>query len=414
MKLNKTLLVAALSLGLAGAANAACSTATATHIYITGSTAFRGATIKAIEACLSPGFNYAAYKESASFAPYVTARQTAGYINYYGNLAADGACVVIKCAWSGSEAGYQDVVKCTTQKEGFMDDTIGGFGVANIDSTAAVPNTSDSHAVDIAMSDTSQPFSKPASRSPVIANICKAGIIPFVWVKNAQTAADISANADYNDLVNVTHPQLRVAIQTGSKLSLFTGKPDQNKYVYVAGRDNNSGTRANALLDLGYPVTQPVGQTIIGGATGAPTLGALGNGGQSSGGTLGNTLLITGSAAAADSINGGTGWYAIAYMGKADALTREAQYLPSGTPPLVELTLNGVAETDANIEEGQYSFWGQEYCALANCDTLASEAGVLWTALCAKFPTSTTAGLEIPITAMHATKTPDSADPVHN
>ncbi|MCX6922473.1 MAG: hypothetical protein NT154_04555, partial [Verrucomicrobia bacterium] len=324
MKLNKSLLIAALGLGFAGAAHAACTAATATHIYITGSTAFRGASIAAIEASLNPGFNYAAYKESASFTPYATARQTAGYVNYYGTLAADSSCVVIKCAWSGSEAGYVDMVKCSTQKEGFMDDTVGGFGVTSIDSTGAAPNTADSHGVDIAMADNSQPFAKPASRSPVIANISKAGIIPFVWVKNAQTAADIAANPDYNDLVNVTHPQLRVAIQNGSKLSLFTGKPGQNKWVYVAGRDNNSGTRANTLLDIGFPVVQTVNQTIIGGANGAPTLAQLGNGGQASGGTLGNTMLYTGSAVAADTINtGNTGWYAIAYMGKPDAITRE-------------------------------------------------------------------------------------------
>lgn len=295
-----------------------------------------------------------------------------------------------------------------------MDDTVGGFGVTSIDSTGAAPNTADSHGVDIAMADNSQPFAKPASRSPVIANISKAGIIPFVWVKNAQTAADIAANPDYNDLVNVTHPQLRVAIQNGSKLSLFTGKPGQNKWVYVAGRDNNSGTRANTLLDIGFPVVQTVNQTIIGGANGAPTLAQLGNGGQASGGTLGNTMLYTGSAVAADTINtGNTGWYAIAYMGKPDAITRELPLYTVG-PPLIELTLNGVAESTQAITEGQYSFWGQEYCALSNCDTLTSAAGVLWTAMCSKFPTVVTPGLEIPITAMHATKTPDSADPVHN
>jgi len=417
MKLNKLAMATAIGLASIGGANAACTTSTATHIYITGSTAFRGAAVAAIEASLNPGFSYTAYKESASFAPYATARQTAGYANYYGTLVSDGSCVVIKTAWSGSEAGYQDMVKCTSQKESFMDDAVGGFGgfgATSADSTST-PATTDSHLVDITMSDTSQPFAKVASRTPVIANICRAGIIPFVWVKNAQTAADIAAHPEYNDLKNVTHPQLRVAIlNSGSKLSLFTGVASENKYVYVAGRDNNSGTRANALLDIGLPVTQAlVGQTIIGGASGAPTLGALGNAGQSSGGTLGNTMLYTGSAVAADSINGGTGWYAIAYMGKPDAITREAQYYTQG-PALIELTLNGVAESDNAIEQGQYSYWGQEYCALANCDTLSSEAGVLWTTMCSKFPTSITAGLEIPMTAMQATKTPDSADPIHN
>ena len=410
MKLNKSLLVTAASFGFAAAASAACSVSTATHIYITGSTAFRGASIAAIEACLQPGYNFAAYKCANPFAPFAKQEQTAGYVNFYGNLAADGSCVVIKCAWSGSEAGYKDVRNCTLQTEGFMDDTVGGFGVANILSTGSAPNTSDSHLVDIAMSDTSQPFAQPASRTPAIANICKAGIIPFVWVKNAQTTTDISANPDYNRLVNVTQPQLRVAIQGGTKLALITGNPADTKFVYVAGRDNQSGTRANTLLDLGYPVTQSIKQTIIGGSSGAPTLGALGTSGQSSGGTLRSTMLYTGSAATSDTINGGTGWYAIAYMGKGDALVGET----GQTYPIVELTLNGVAETTAAIEQGQYSFWGQEYCALANCDTLTSEAGVLWTAMCGKWSSVITDPVEIPLSGMQANKTPDSADPVHN
>ena len=119
MKLNKSLLVTAASFGIAAAANAACSVSTATHIYITGSTAFRGAAIAAIEACLQPGYNFAAYKCSNPFAPYTQEEQTAGYVNFYGNLAADGSCVVIKCAWSGSEAGYKDIRNCTSQTEGF-------------------------------------------------------------------------------------------------------------------------------------------------------------------------------------------------------------------------------------------------------------------------------------------------------
>src|SRR3974390_1312147 len=108
MKLNKSLLVTAASVGFAAAASAACSVSTATHIYLTGSTAFRGATIAAIEACLQPGYNFAAYKCSSPFAPYTKEEQTAGYVNFYGNLAADGSCVGIKCAWSGSAAGYKD------------------------------------------------------------------------------------------------------------------------------------------------------------------------------------------------------------------------------------------------------------------------------------------------------------------
>ena len=408
MKIKTTLIAGALSLGFAAAASAQCTVGTATHIYITGSTAFRGATIAAIEGCMS-NVTFAAYKCAANFAPYPRQEQTATWLNFYGQLTNDGSCVVIKCAFSGAEAGWQDVVKCTTQKESFMDDTVGGFGVPNILSTASTaPNLNDSHGVDIANGDTSQAFAKPNSRSPVVVNSCKAGIIPFAWVKNAQTPGDIAANPVWSHISNVTHPSLRVAITGGTKASLFTGVAGDTNWVYVAGRDNNSGTRACTLLDLGYPVTQSLGQTILGGVSGAPTLGALGNGGESSGGTLASKMGFTGSLSAADTINGGTGWIALSYMGMGDVGTAVAN-------GAVQLTLNGVAESTVAIQQGQYSYFGNEYCNLANCDTLSSEAGVLWTCMCGKFndPAFFTPGLEIPSITMHAQKVPDSSDPAY-
>jgi hypothetical protein len=404
MKINSMLIAGALSLGFVGAASAQCTVGTATHIYITGSTAFRGATIAAIEGCLS-NYNFAAYKCSASFAPYANQEQTAGNVNFYGQLTNDGTCVVIKCSFSGSEAGYVDITKCTTQNEPFMDDTVGGFGVANVLSTANPPNTADSHKVDIGMHDNSQAFAKPANRTPAIVNICKSGIIPFKWVKNAQSVGDQSKSS-WADLSNVTHPSLRVAISGGTKASLFTGNAADTNWVYVAGRDNNSGTRANVLLDLGLATTFSVAQTIIGGSDGAPTLGALSSSGQSSGGTLAGTMKFTGSMSAADTINGGTGWIAIAYLGFADA----ASAISGGA---VQLTLNGVVESTPAIQQGQYSYWGQEYCSLANCDSLGSTAGVLWSCMCGKFSSGAafTADAEIAASTMHAQKVPDNADP---
>src|SRR5262249_39107011 len=153
---------------------------------------------------------------------------------------------------------------------------------------AAVTSTStasatDVHTVDLALADASQAASK--TKSPQLTG-SKVGIIPFIWVKNAQTGNP----ADWARLVNVTDPQLRVALSGGTKLALITGNPADSRYVYVSGRDNNSGTRVNALADTGYGIRTLVGQASIGGSSGAPTLGTLGNGGQSSGGTLATTM----------------------------------------------------------------------------------------------------------------------------
>src|SRR5262249_2039712 len=137
----------------------------------------------------------------------------------------------------------------------------------------------------------------------------------FKWVKNAQTSTDTNANPVYTRLVNVSHAQLRTCILGGSKAALFTGNAADTNWVYVAGRDNQSGTRANCLLDLGFPVVQALGQTIITGTSGSVTNGALGNGGQGGGGGLANSLKLTGSLSAVDQVNGGTGWIAIGYLG---------------------------------------------------------------------------------------------------
>lgn len=411
MKLKKTMLAAAMSLGFVGAASAQCTIANSTQIFVTGSTAFRGATINALEACLNSGFIEESFGDSTTPAPF-RAEQTSKYNTIYGMLTADSTCVIIRCAWSGSEAGYHDLVACATLTESFepVDTT---YPTASADSTSTVTLDATKHAVDIAMADTSQAFAQPVSRSPALANCCNAGIIPFKWLKNAQTSGDIAANPMYGRLTGVTHAQLRTCILNASKGALFTGNDADQQFVYVAGRDNQSGTRANVLLDLGFSVTTPVKQTILSQTT-PPTLGALGNGGQASGGTLATTMKETGSLSTADTINGGTGWIAIAYMGAADAANAEA----GGA---VDLTLDGVAETDAAVQNGQYSYFGYENCCLSPCNTTSTEAGKLWTCMCTKWTASgiTTTGFEIQITTMNAIKgTPpstivDSADPVH-
>src|SRR4029079_19610326 len=75
--------------------------------------------------------------------------------------------------------------------------------------------------------------------------------------------------------------------------------------------------------------------------------------GFSSGGTLAGTLGVD-TATKADQFHGGTGFTVIAYLGRGDADAA----ISKGA---VELTLNGVASTPANIKEGRYNYWGIEY-----------------------------------------------------
>jgi hypothetical protein len=62
----------------------------------------------------------------------------------------------------------------------------------------------------------------------------------------------------------------------------------------------------------------------------------------------------------------------IAYLGYSDASTAEGN---GG----VELTLNGVAESTAAIQQGQYSFWGNEYVYVKN--TASSQAASVYNLL---------------------------------
>jgi hypothetical protein len=385
MKLNSLTVISALSLGLVATASAQ------NRVYITGSTAFRPATYDALVSIFDSAPSIAAYKASTVGA---LDPHTAGQMLFDGNIS--GARYVIKCAWSGSEAGILDIATAG-KTENFIDD-INVNGVQAITSTSTASAT-DAHSVDLALADNSQAASK--TKSPSLTGT-KVGIIPFIWVKNAQTGGP----ADWGRLVNVTHPQLRVALSGGTKLALITGNTADTKYVYVAGRDNNSGTRVNSLADTGYGIRTLVRQTIIGGSLGAPTLGTpLGNGGQSSGGTLANTMTFTGSATATDTVNGGTGWYAIAYLGMYDADVA----IGGGA---VGLTLNGVAESTGAIQEGQYSFWGQEW--LYQNPTLSTAASTVNGKLLTAIPLHVDGTHSISLTSMNASKASDTADPTHN
>ena len=384
MKISSLLSVSALSLSVVGLANAQ------NRVYLTGSTAFRPATYDALVSIFDSAPSIAAYKASTvgSLDPH-----TAGQMEFDGNIS--GARYIIKCAWSGSEAGVLDLAT-SGKTEAFIDD-INVNGVAAITSTSTASAT-DNHSVDLALADNSQAASK--TKTPQLTGT-KVGIIPFIWLKNAQTGTP----ADWARLVNVTHPQLRVALSGGTKLALITGNTADTKFVYVTGRDNNSGTRVNTLADTGYGIRTLVRQTIIGGSSGAPTLSSLSNNGQSSGGTLATTMTLTGSATAPDTINGGTGWYAIAYVGMYDADVAIAGGAAG-------LTLNGVAESTTAIQEGQYSFWGQEW--LYQNPTLSSAASTVNTKLVTAIPVHVDGTHEISLASMNASKSSDTADPTHN
>jgi len=426
MKLNKyTSALAGLALV---SMMSVASAAPTSYVYITGSTAFRPAIYDTLNTSVFDAApTVAAYKCSTvgNLDPH-----TAGLMNFSGNIG--GQPYIIKCSWSGSEAGIGDVTAAAgAGKESFMADNI------TAGNYITTPATTDSHTVDLAMADTDQSVS--LNPRPSLA-ADEVGIVPFLWVKNAQVASSgqpSTAPADWSRLTNVTDPALRVALSGGTPLALFTGNPADTKYVYVAGRDNQSGTFVNTMLDTQFGLVNNPSQieiaNVSGVATISPTNLLSGKGksieGQNSGGTLATTLTYTGSATSTDPILGNilgspqTGWYAIAYVGLYDAdVALGIQGVPTAPAgSAVGLTYNGVAETVQNVENGTYSFWGNEWI-FESAHNLSTAGATVYNMMIGPDGTSTKVGIqgnldnnhEISLNNMVASKTTSAADAGHN
>lgn len=415
MKLRSLVTLSALTLGFAGMTQAA----TTNFVYFTGSTAFRGAIFDALATNTfdAPGPSIVATKCSGvgSLDPH-----TAGQMVFSGNISA--APFVVKCAWSGSEAGIGDLTAAVgAGLESFV--ATGTAGQTNT-TTLATP---DSHTVDLAMADTDQGVS--LTQTPILTGD-HVGEIPFVFVKNAQTNGTTLTTppAEWLALQNVTAAEMRVLLTGGSPLALLTGNPAHTNFVYVAGRDNQSGTFVNTMLDTEFGLVNDPSQIEIASSGGYASinppnlLSGPGKGveGQNSGGTLSVSMTLCGSATNTDPIAVGnglstSGWYAIAYLGVPDALVCEGIQGPVVAPngQAIQLTWEGNAESPANVENGTYSFFGNEWM-YESAHNLSSGGSTIFTKLEASVPQACDNNLYISLTAMKCVKQNSASDPAHN
>ncbi len=399
MKINKSILLAVLGLSVAGIASA-------DEIYLTGSTAAR---VAAYNTLITPGDVFTA-------APIITSYGGKGngdnFMAFQGTLVGGSGTTIINCSWSGSEAGIVDVATSGGKSETFIADSLIVGQVANSDGAlvGSLPPSTQTHIGDLAMADNAQAYSPSGKVLATLTVGSEVGVIPFKFVRNngLWTGTDISDQ------------QFRAAESSGgAKLAVFTGNSaDVNSYIYVAGRDSGSGTRVNAFGDTGYGVATPAKQIEINKADGTMAVLATSHGanvyigefGQSSGGTLAGTLGVS-TASAADLVHTGhTGYSAVAYLGFTDAVTAEA----AGA---TELTFDGVSATLANVIEGTYTYWGNEYVyQTANLGYAGESANVnsLFTALVANVPNGADDVALIKLTEMHCTRANPASDPAHN
>jgi hypothetical protein len=453
MKISIKIAAALLALGIVSEASADPT------VYLTGSTAFRATAYKALSASF-PTNNAAEVFDSNTVTQVTYGNSSAGSANYmlfHGNI--NGSGVFIDCRWSGSEAGIASACNTSLANKDRNGTTIALAGspalwldVSQFSaplSGAVVgtnpPNsllefggdTSQAHGADLAQADTSQGVSwtpNLGSGQTALKSYGIEGIVTFVFCKNYQsaatlTAAPAAAAQAYNDLNNISIPQIYALLSQGKLTSGFlTGNTNDTIKVYAVGRNLGSGTRMNTLSDTTYGPHNGVSQYSIGagvqpGEAQTETLAITNeaNNGYESGGGVAEALDIDGSLDQTDPIVGGTGWMAVGYAGPSDVYpSAPTGTVPNPMGPSNWLTLGGVAASNGTIENGQYEFWGSEHLYGKNGisgiqDTVGSKlySGIVAQIALAGYGTnSAILDPAIPLTAMKASKSSDTAFPI--
>jgi hypothetical protein len=339
MKINKLILAAAISLGLA-------SYSYADDIYLTGSTAMRGNVYNVLTAAGAANSVFSGGPTKVTTWGNATASK-ATYMDITGTIiGGHGGLTTLHCDWTGSEAGILNVASNTTAL--FSGDPDNGL----VNSTN--PGTTFLHNVDMCMADNAQAYSR--TPKPTVSG-SQVAVISFEWVRN---------NGIWTGS-NITDDEIQQALSGYCPIGVVTGNTngDTSSYVYVSGRDNSSGTRVNAFGDSGFGIFTSPEQVELNGAgvmlQDPVTLLYAEDWGFSSGGSLaaslaGNTLVSPDEVAATQLfppqiING---FSVIAYLGYSDATTAVGN-------GCTVLTYDGVPFSVNAIQEGEYTFWGNEY-----------------------------------------------------
>jgi hypothetical protein len=365
MKILKTILTSALVTSAIAVAHADVT------VHITGSTAFRAATVAGIQGILSnvkAGF----YTNDGS-----SSLSGANLCIIQGTNASLGT-VTVKCAWTGSGAGIQTIdQELSLPNVWLANSTLPGSGIAAIPSGSVAFDAATK--ADVAMSDAFQASTPFQSQSLVEPNVGFVGIIPFRWVGCNGLGAIIGSHT------NISAQLGRALLSGGCPLSMLTGNPtDATNGLYVIGRNADSGTRITAFSETGYGITTPCFQyqpTPVGTDPTATVTGfqkypaetvlgnfyPLGRSGYDSGGKVATQMrrpITAGGAVPNFAPNFGPGYF-ISYPGRSDANT----VANNGG---ISLTYNGYTDADANIQQGLYTYWGYEHMFFRQSDQLTT------------------------------------------
>lgn len=348
-------------------------------VKMTGSTAFRSALHASIRAALGAGYK-------ASYASADSSGKDSAAIATFQNTISGYGVVTVQCHWLGSGDGCD--AACTTGKTTTFIPT-GSLPVSGGNYLTASPTT-ESGVATVGLSDI---YASSASAAATGGNVhvlrgysdtacddAQVGVIQFQFVVNKK-GHDLGIS-------NITAQQARTLF--GNGIIVGTGFGVGSNYVYLTGRNADSGTRATVVAETGYGLSDKVNQYVWNGSSLVAASPA------DSGDSAANTAAWLNNTAITSSL--------IGYLGNADAATAIA----GGNGTI--LTYNGVANTDANIENGVYTLWSYEHLMTqtgARTNNV-NKFGDFLDLLTTKIPANLgTAG--IPLTSMTASRAGDGA-----
>jgi hypothetical protein len=383
-------------------------------IRLTGSTAFRAGTHKAIVAMMGGEANckFATAAITGSTSANQTSYESADYSVIRGTATSIPGVTTVHCTWTGSATGIKDVAQGNNlnfipasslpASNGYANATVGNGAALATESTTARMAFSD-------VFQSSTPTPTPALQNTNLA------IIPFSFVANEGTTG----------ITNMTQQLSRALFSNGSQpKKLFTGNPgaaDADDLVLAVGRDNGSGTRITQLAETQYGVFTPVQQWKLTNAGSIITTAqvwpigdgvgsfAAGNGGYTSGSTIRNFMGFT---SAAVDLQDETGAEIaadlpvsfISWLGITDANT-------AVTNGAVRLSYEGVTYDGSNpnlIYEGLYTGWG--YLHLYNPSGLSTDENQFKTNLATQLDNASVLGSSgLRVSQMHVSRSNDGA-----
>lgn len=433
-----------LTVGIFALSFAQHASATNYTIRVTGATAFRAATHKAIINFLGGNASTGVPVRMAHSGTASTdvGAQGANYATYIATVSTD--TYTIQASFSGSVEGVRDIGQVNnipfipaSEVPATLEGFANAFRVTQPDSVTPPSNATESATANFAFSDvvkSSTEFDGLTLNTPD-----PVGIIPFVWVANRGST-----------LTGITAQQARRLFTSGyvSK-ALFTGlvadhpvtSPfNAGAYVVLTGRNKLSGTRVATLAETQHGVFSAVQQYKVvtttgtaGGTVGGgndpqltklelwPNYGTTtdiepvtGNGGYLSGSGISGVLGFQGASVNLVFNPDGEGEITllsgkkvdlVGYLGVSDAATAT-----NGTNQGVRLTWNGNSYTGSgqndNVIYGKYTFWSVEQ--LYTKGTLNTGESAFKASLISFLSTGTNVGSSaINITTMKVTRGTD-------